>query len=395
MRAYRFPLAVVAIGLLLFAAGAVELPKLLAFLRKLGLFLGVPLLLMGWWSRRRLGAVGFQRLAARLVLLGLVSVTAVVAGEFAVRFALRDITSTNDAGSWFGQRWSRTVQSNPEGYRERSFARSAPEGTLRIAVIGDSLTWGQGVPREQRYTDRLQAHFDAVGGLGGRPVEVLNFGTPGDETTDHWHTVRNVMSRFDPDYVLLQWYWNDWEGEDKSGRPRARPLLPSSFLHKRLRTHSALYYLMQVQWGRLQSLGGKPGFENYLEQRFGDPEGEEAQRAQSELAMIHGDSRALGVPLGMVLFPHLSTEHRLGFLHDQVLEVCDVFGTECLDLAPQLGGRPDARELWANPFDLHPGAEAHRIAAESLLERFEPIWRELAETPAEDADADNAVGLNS
>lgn len=50
-------------------------------------------------------------------------------------------------------------------------------------------------------------------------AEVLNFGRPGSETVDHVETLQDAVLPLQPDFVLLQWFVNDVEGHDKSGRP--------------------------------------------------------------------------------------------------------------------------------------------------------------------------------
>jgi len=64
---------------------------------------------------------------------------------------------------------------------------------FRIAVIGDSFTWGLGVDVEERFTELLQKK------LG---VEILNFGVSGYGETQHYLTLDKVLS-FKPDLVLL------------------------------------------------------------------------------------------------------------------------------------------------------------------------------------------------
>jgi len=64
----------------------------------------------------------------------------------------------------------------------------------------------------------------------------------------------------------------------------------------------------------------------------------------------------------------------LDFMHERVLRTWRSYRLDCLDLRAAYWGFDDIRELWANPFDAHPGEVAHRLAAEAILEKFEPTW---------------------
>jgi hypothetical protein len=72
------------------------------------------------------------------------------------------------------------------------------------------------------------------------------------------------------------------------------------------------------------------------------------------------------------------SDYHLGFLHDQVLDVCREEGIDCLDLRAAYTGVKH-RKLWANVFDPHPGELAHDLAAKAIFAHFYPVWHEQAE----------------
>jgi hypothetical protein len=361
-------------------------PAPLPFLRKLGLFVGLPLLLAGWVARQLLGAARFRRVLLRISILVLASVMALALGELGVRWLLRDMGSTGDGTSWFARRWSSTVRVNAAGFRDAEFTPHPAPGRYRISVIGDSLAYGQGIEEWQRFTDRIET---ALNDRAGRDrFELLNFGRSGSETKDHLAILDEVIEGSSPDYVLLQWYRNDVEGADKSRRPRPIPLVPSERLTRWLARHSALYYLLNVRWTDVQERIGLVGsYEDYIIQRFGDPQGADWQRADRLLREFAAGAREAGVPVGVVLFRKLTPLNPLRFLHERVMEICAEEELECLDLDPVFSALPDPQVLWANPLDAHPGPEAHRVAAESILERYAPLWNAAADAKDEAAAA--------
>ena len=108
--------------------------------------------------------------------------------------------------------------------------RYLPNRLGRIAVIGDSFTWGQGVSEDDRLTNLLQERLnDGAGGF-----EVFNFGLPGADTRDESAILSEVLSQAAPDVVLPQWFVNDvfpWDRgcgyrPELGSEPRHRPRGP-------------------------------------------------------------------------------------------------------------------------------------------------------------------------
>jgi hypothetical protein len=313
--------------------------------------------------------------------LAILSVAAALgAGEIGVRVLYRDVTTTSPIESWFGLRWKREhLRRNRFGFRDGEFSLRKPPGVYRIVVVGDSFTAAMGIPEEERYTERIEA---ALGAARGR-VEVLQFANPGAELDDHVATLRAALA-VAPDFVLLQWYVNDVE-IGKQGQPRPRHLAPWPGLHRALFAHSALYAILDQQWAWMQvRLGLTPSYEAYMQARFGDPHGEDSRRADAELRAFFEVARGAGVPVAVVLFPHLDdrlggSEYPFAFLHERVLAACAEASVPCVDLRDTFARHAgNVALLRVNRFDHHAGALAHRLATERLLEVLGPVWRARA-----------------
>ena len=294
--------------------------------------------------------------------------------EAAARFLFRDITTTADAGGYFSQRWARErpIQENDRGFREREFTAPKPNHVYRIAVIGDSFTYGNGIREDDRYTNRLQAWLPGT-------FEVLNFGLPGANTPDHYALMASRVLPAQPDYVLLQWFVNDVEGADMSSRPRYLALLPRALAGKWFAEHSALYDVATMGWVQWQvQLGLAPSFADYLTARTADPHGADARREHELLHAIVTLVRREHSGFGMVLFPDagydLGAAYPFGFLHQRVLDDCQQEHITCVDLRPAFSTIKDRRALWVNRFDHHPSARANEIAALEILKVFQAYW---------------------
>lgn len=116
-----------------------------------------------------------------------------------------------------------TVRVNSEGMVDREYARTKPPGALRIALLGDSVTASIYV----RPSEKFEALWeDALAARLGRPVEVLNFAVEGACTWDQLQLFHLRGRHFQPDYVVLGFFWgNDvWNNEALGARGRANPL---------------------------------------------------------------------------------------------------------------------------------------------------------------------------
>jgi hypothetical protein len=328
--------------------------------------------------RKTIGSEKSKALLVNLLLLGITLMAGLISTEYMVRYLFNDITTTGDNTSYFALRWKRMHAPvvNRLGFREREIAKQKPANVYRIAVVGDSFTYGQGITEEERFSKVIERKLNnAKGGY-----EVLNFGKPGAETIDHIGFLDDVLA-LDPDFVMLQWFSNDVEGHDKSARPRPYHLIPSDYLSGLLHRNSALFYLVNNQWNALQSrLGIVATYEESMITRFGDPESDNSRRADHELEEFILRVKNNGIPVGVVLFPRLVEtggnieNYPFGFLFDRVIDVCRENDIHYLDMRPVFAGITPASELRVNRFDAHPSAYANEIAAEAILESFSDQW---------------------
>jgi lysophospholipase L1-like esterase len=337
-----------------------------------------PLLLLGLRpARPRPGAVRARAWLTNGVIALTALAVAVTGAELTLRFVHRRVQSAADARTYFARR---QAEQNSLGFREREFAPAKPPDTYRIAVVGDSLAWGIGVSPGERFSGRLER---ALNGRrrSGPTYEVLNFSHSGWDTAEELDVLRTVVLPMRPDFVVLQWYVNDFENGDRVGRPRPAPLVPWESLRLWLFHASALYSVLEDKWVRVQEwLGPLPTYPEYMYRRFGDPRSPPSAAAVATLRAFIAECRQREVPVTVLLFPHAGPDLAAGryeydYLHDRVLETCRAEGIGCVDLRPTFAAHADYRRLWVSALDPHPSALAHRLAAERLLEAFEPTWR--------------------
>ena len=96
---------------------------------------------------------------------------------------------------------------NQAGFRDRERDPVKPGGTFRIAVVGDSLTFGYGVALDATFASLLEQRL--AGPHDGRTFEVLNLGVSGYNPYTESALLRGVGLAYAPDLVLVQFCIND------------------------------------------------------------------------------------------------------------------------------------------------------------------------------------------
>jgi hypothetical protein len=112
---------------------------------------------------------------------------------------------------------SESVHVNSHGARgAEEYPLAKPAGEKRIVVVGDSFTFGEGVPDDDVYTALLQRQFDGV--------RVINLGVLGYGTDQQYLRLRRDGFAFDPDQVILAFFGPNAERNVLSFRDSAKPM---------------------------------------------------------------------------------------------------------------------------------------------------------------------------
>lgn len=101
------------------------------------------------------------------------------------------------------------VRTNSCGMRGPEVSVAKPPNTFRIALLGDSFTFGWGVEEHETFVAQMEAnlnrHFK-----GKKKVEVLNFGVPGYSTFQEVARFEELGLDFTPDAVVVFFVENDY-----------------------------------------------------------------------------------------------------------------------------------------------------------------------------------------
>jgi len=107
---------------------------------------------------------------------------------------------------WWRKEGNAWIEINRHGFRHGDRRPSKPEGTLRIAVLGDSFIEAFQVSDDQTFCAVLERELIACTPLEQRSVEVLNFGVSGYGTAQELLMLRHHVWQYEPDIVVLAFF---------------------------------------------------------------------------------------------------------------------------------------------------------------------------------------------
>lgn len=100
-----------------------------------------------------------------------------------------------------------TIIINSEGFRDHEYPIEKKNGTYRIAVIGDSFTFGMGVESEDSYPKKLESILNSR--TAGMNYEVMNFGVISYNTFQEVKFLKDKALKYKPDIVIVGYLSND------------------------------------------------------------------------------------------------------------------------------------------------------------------------------------------
>ncbi len=110
------------------------------------------------------------------------------------------------AAGWQRDEGEGFVRINRDGMRDIDHSIAKPPGTFRIAVIGDSFTEAQELPRMATFWSVMQDRLAACPALAGQIVEALDLGVDGYGTAQEIMTLDRFGWKYHPDAVVLAFF---------------------------------------------------------------------------------------------------------------------------------------------------------------------------------------------
>jgi len=286
------------------------------------------------------------------------------------------------------------VATNALGFRGPDVAPMPAPETSRIAVLGDSVAFGQELPQDRTLASQLEAQLEAA----GLAVEVVNLGVPGYDTVSAVRLFESLGLGLGPRAVVLALSLND---HDVTPQYSPFGILVRKELERRapeLTDHSEFLTLLRWTWRWMRGElavqmmrasearhegppGAPPAFVNapavvasVRDQRlafYRDPPAAYWDRMRAALAQLGRVCDAHGLALVVAIFPE---SYQIGtgapdlVPQRRLADACREAGIPCLDLQPAF-----ARAGGFLFHDVsHPNAAGHAVAAAEIAGALRP-----------------------
>ncbi len=263
---------------------------------------------------------------------------------------------------------------NSAGVREREeLVAPKPKGQRRLVCIGDSFTFGWGIPEEQNWVRLLERDLRK----DGDDVRTVNCGAAGTVCVDEYVIgLEQRFARFEPDAVVLTICLNDLVGSDGLmvfGPPvdtgsRLLDLLFGALGRGPLELSQDRDWVSELLAMPEVYPDGTPNPRFGPDKPFGAMWSQGVPQKYLRRAKSWCDAR--GIPLMVVLWPFLQglgpgRHYPFEELHNLVASDLEEAGIPLLDVTPQLAGT-NQDMLWVTPADTHPTPMAQALVAPAI-----------------------------
>ena len=266
--------------------------------------------------------------------------------------------------SWNDRPAAYFLPKDGNGLSDFSYSEKKSANTFRIAVVGDSFSFGPYMQFDDTFAKRLERWLNLNG--NGPKVEVINYGVPSYSTTNEVAIVEKALQN-DADLILLQITLNDPELKPLRPQGSVDPEAGQPTIRSSLLKHwKSLSYLL----ARIHNTLSVRRYEKHYANLFSNWKTfgpfKDALGRISQLCKKHGK------PVVAVVFPLFghSVDERYPFrpIHTKVAQTLAQFEIKSIDLLEAYHGIPLERLQVLPGQDRHPNEIAHRIAAERLME---------------------------
>ncbi len=253
--------------------------------------------------------------------------------------------------------WSYTI--NGDGFRNPKVVQE--KGKKRILMLGDSYTFGWGVPEDAVFPRVLEKMLNA-GKAGG--FQIINAGIPGYNAAQEYALLDEILPWYTPDWVILNVRVDDAEPQ------QTIPEAPSRIYG------TAVFWLVEDFKEILNKKYGTqfmvhklyPSTDYLAAYAAKNPKWRIAKEALQKMARL---CRQKGIRFAVFILPDFTEDFRhykLTPIHHEVREWADEFQIPVFDLFGNFSG--DDQASYRVKGDGHPNEKAHQKIAELIAVRM-------------------------
>lgn len=245
------------------------------------------------------------------------------------------------------------VKINSDGFRDIEYPIEKGDNVYRIAVIGDSFTFGQGVELNQTYPKQLENILNSR--RNSKRYEVMNFGVPGYNTFQEVQFLKNKVLKYKPDIVIIGYLSNDIIDENLFKNESSRMML-------QIRNETGndnITYNLEIQIQTLDAIEAE-----IMEKPFN----KSWKHMEESLLELYNLSIANNFSVVIFMFPQVT-----GPLHDEQMQnlsnLCEKKGW--LFIYPnKTYAEKKMGAMIVNQLDGHPNAEEYSIYAQEIYKNI-------------------------
>jgi lysophospholipase L1-like esterase len=246
------------------------------------------------------------------------------------------------------------VAINAAGLRNSEVEFAKPSDITRVLMLGDSITFGWGVPFEKTMSRVLERKLND---RSQQSYEVINTGVGNYNTAMEASYFFHRGKVFEPDIVVLNYFINDAE------------LTPKYESANWIARHSYAYAIVGGAWdGLKRRVLGEADWRDYYKSLYAD--GAPGWRlAQKNIARLADYCRANGVRFIIAHIPELRelADYPFTDVTNKLESAAASHHVEFVDLLPAVIGQ-DPAYLWVSEPDPHPNARAHEYMGRYLVD---------------------------
>jgi len=273
---------------------------------------------------------------------------------------------------------------NSEGFKDKNRPLYKDNDTIRIIMLGDSITKGSGINLGATFSDLLEKNLNLKLKVAGSNLkyEVMNFGVGGYNIVSEVEVLKVYGLKYKPDIVILNYFWNDneeysynywWFMENSDLSASEKNLIYQYYLKSnkfRLRRLLFASHLFRLGWVYANQLSHGQDIVNKV--RMGDTYKEDIVSGKlSELKELGQRNNFITI---VCLHPVLDYDRREPHPnYSRTKNVSKRLGFMCIDLIDYYKSKsPDPKIFLEDAEDrIHPNEAGHLLIANSILYELE------------------------
>ena len=232
------------------------------------------------------------------------------------------------------------IKTNSDGYRDNDFTREPKPGEFVIAVLGDSFTFGQGVPQSETFPAVLQKLLNKNNGPDR--FRVWNLGVSGYNTEQEAYQLEHFVLDKKPNWVVVGYNINDIEpiGIDPGLVKSEEESEQSFFGHavKYIQDDLLITQFVKQRIGNLIRLFDPNWYAStYIQDtvnQYLDPDGPWHKKVSGLLKKMKIECESRGIGFTVALLPAMLDFQNYPFqkADDVIMEFCKNNNIDCIDI---------------------------------------------------------------